>query len=304
MVNYQCPRCGFKTKIKTKYTSHLSRKYICKNIICDDNLNNEYLKFNINKNKMSAKCQPQNNQMSAKCQPQYNQMSAKCQPNVSLKSNFLDDDDEYECKFCNNIYKHRQSLHKHFKKCIFKKEKEDMMKLVNKLNEQLEKKDKQIDELIKKTGVTNITNIQNNIKLLPYKNTDTSHLTDNDYYNCIKHSNFCIPHLIEKIHFNPEKPENHNIYISNFKNNYAMIYDGYKWTLRDRDDEIINLIDEKEYILEQKLEEWIENGEKYPDAMKKFDRYLEKKENDKVLNKVKNEIKLMLFNNRNIITKD
>ena len=28
---------------------------------------------------------------------------------------------------------------------------------------------------------------------------------------CLKHANFCIPHLIEKIHFNPKKPENHNI---------------------------------------------------------------------------------------------
>jgi hypothetical protein len=35
--------------------------------------------------------------------------------------------------------------------------------------------------------------------------------------------------------------------------------------------------------------------------MKKFNRYLEKKENDTVLNKIKDEIKLMLFNNRDII---
>ena len=37
--------------------------------------------------------------------------------------------------------------------------------------------------------------------------------------------------------------------------------------------------------------------------MKKFNRYLEKKENDTVLNKIKNEIKLMLFNNRDIVSK-
>ena len=32
MVNYTCPRCGFNTNIKTKYISHLRRKYLCKNI--------------------------------------------------------------------------------------------------------------------------------------------------------------------------------------------------------------------------------------------------------------------------------
>ena len=95
---------------------------------------------------------------------------------------------------------------------------------LEKRDKQLENRDRQIDELIKKVGIktgnitTNIQqNIQQNIKLLAYKDTDTSHLTDIDYLNCLKHSNFCIPHLIEKIHFNPSKPENHNMYISNIK---------------------------------------------------------------------------------------
>jgi hypothetical protein len=33
-------------------------------------------------------------------------------------------------------------------------------------------------------------------------------------------------------------------------------------------------------VIEQKLEEWIENGKDYPEIMKKFNRYLEKKEID------------------------
>jgi hypothetical protein len=81
-----------------------------------------------------------------------------------------------------------------------------------------------------------------------------------------------------------------------------MIYNGNKWMINDREESIQNLIDEKESIIEQKLEEWIENGEQYPDIMKKFNRYLEKRENDKVLNKIKSEIKMMLFNNRDIVS--
>ena len=80
-----------------------------------------------------------------------------------------------------------------------------------------------------------------------------------------------------------------------------MVYDGNKWNIKDRDESIQNLIDDKEIIIEQKLEEWIENGDKYPTIMKKFTRYIDKKENDTVLNKIKSEIKLMLFNNRDII---
>ena len=182
---------------------------------------------------------------------------------------------------------------------------------------QIMEQNNQIKELIKKAGITNI-NIQNNIKLLSYGNTDVSHLTDNDYMKCLNHSNFCVPHLIEKIHFNPQKPENHNIYkhsfsycglmppcacISNIKNNYVMLYDGDKWIIKDRDETITNLLDEKEIILEQKLEEWIENGNDYPKIMNKFKRYIDKKENNKVLNKIKDEIKLVLFNNRQFVDK-
>ena len=36
--------------------------------------------------------------------------------------------------------------------------------------------------------------------------------------------------------------------------------------------------------------------------MKKFNRYLEKKEKDQVANNIKEEIKLMLFNNRSMVS--
>ena len=35
MVNYNCIRCGYTTKDKTKMKSHFSRKTICKPIIND-----------------------------------------------------------------------------------------------------------------------------------------------------------------------------------------------------------------------------------------------------------------------------
>jgi len=57
-----------------------------------------------------------------------------------------------------------------------------------------------------------------------------------------------------------------------------MAYDGKKWVLRDRNETIDDLIDKNDFVLEQKLEEWIENGKNYPIIMKKFNRYLEKKE--------------------------
>ena len=305
MVQYKCLRCNYNTFDKSRYINHLKRKNICENINNVSNLNEEYIKYNIIDKLSKTTKKPQKN-------------TSLPQKNTNL-----------ECKFCEKTFSRIDSLSRHLKKCKEKEkddnDKQDLLNLVNLLNKQieehriekeeykkekeeykkeLEKRNKQIDELIKKTGVnigTQNNNIQNNIQILAYNNTDVSHLTDSDYLKCLKHSNFCIPHLIKEIHFNPKKPENHNIYISNLKNNYAMVYDGNKWNIKDRDESIQNLIDDKEIIIEQKLEEWIENGNKYPTIMKKFTRYIDKKENDTVLNKIKSEIKLMLFNNRDII---
>ena len=298
MIFYICPRCGYEINIKTKYVNHLRRKKLCDEILSKTNLQTEYIKYGIKEKIIS----PQNNTMEPTKNVEFHKIT---QNNTKIN----------KCKYCDKQFSRIDSLNRHYKTCKENKKieeaNENMQELVNLLNEQkleLKEKNKQIDELIKKAGINigtqNIQqNINQNIKILAYDNTDLSHLKNKDYLKCLKRSNFCIPHLIEKIHFNPEKPENHNIYISNLKNNYVMIYNGEKWMINDRDESIQNLIDDKESIIEQKLEEWIENGKNYPDIMKKFNRYLEKKENDTVLNKIKNEIKLMLFNNRDIVSK-
>ena len=49
------------------------------------------------------------------------------------------------------------------------------------------------------------------------------------------------------------------------------------------------------------MKEWLESGNKYPKLMAKFSRYIEKREEDNVINAIKEDIKLMLYNNRNMI---
>jgi hypothetical protein len=335
MVNYNCIRCGYETNDRSKMKAHLSRKNVCKPLLNDVNLD-EYKKDILNCKAIQLSCMVSNSYKPEKNGTDSDriesiQMSAIVSQNVSVsqkkknvtkcKSN--EAKKEYNCEYCKKNYNHRQSLHKHLKICKEKMKdeecKSDMLELIKKLNEkldeqqkeqtklrkefklELDKKDDQINELIKKTGIqnSNITNnIQQNIKILAYKNSDISHLTDKDFIYCFNRSNMCVPHLIKKIHFNPTKPENHNVYISNIKNKYAMVYDGNKWNLNNQDETIGDLIDINEGFLEQKLEEWLENGKEYPEIMKKFNRYLEKKENDEVINKIKEEIKLILYNNR------
>jgi hypothetical protein len=270
MVLYECTFCNFNTHIVSHYNRHLQTSKHLKN---DKNSTQIQQKLSID---------------STKTQPKFNS--------------------EFSCKYCNKSFKHMQSMYRHIKYSCSKNKDEDLNELVRLMNLQLEKKDEQIETLSKQIdrlmGKLQIQNnfvnsnfIQNNnIQLLAYKDTDVSHLTKNDYVSSLKKVNFCIKYLIEKVHFNPEKPENMNIYISNLKNKYIMIYDGQNWTARDKKTELESLYAEKEMLLEQWLEE-----ECYPELKEKFVKYLNNKEHDETINMIKDEIKLMMYNNKAMI---
>jgi hypothetical protein len=166
-------------------------------------------------------------------------------------------------------------------------------------NKQIERQQKQIDKLMGKLEINGSfnTTINNNITLLAYKESDTSHLTERDYMNCIKQVNFCVKQLIEKIHFNPAKPENMNIYISNLKDKYMMVYEAGAWNIKSKD-VIESIYNDKELM----LEEWLEEQHKHPELKEKFVRYINNKENDDTLNMIKEEIKLMMYNKTKQIT--
>ena len=211
------------------------------------------------------------------------------------------------CKYCEKEFKFKQSMYHHIKYTCKKNNDEDLKELVRLLNKEREdRKDlekqvqtqhKQIEKLAGKLEIHglnvsfNTTNIQNNI--LPYRETDVSHITDEDYKKCIKKVNHCVKTLIEKIHFNPEKPENMNIYISNMKDKYLMIYDGSNWNLANKKDEIDRLYEDKEML----LEEWLDTN---PEAelREKFLKYLKHKDIEDCLMNFKDDIKLMLYNSR------
>ena len=142
-----------------------------------------------------------------------------------------------------------------------------------------------------------------NINIFAYnKNPDMSHLTNNDFLKIMNRGVNSVPKLIEAIHFNPDKPENHNVYIPNLKNKYAMIYNGKKWDLSNKEDIIDDMYDDNSNILEEKMEE-LENSEKNSKVLNKFKRFINKKEDERIRNKVKDQIKLLLFNNKEVMKK-
>ena len=282
-MNYECTYCEYSTCVKANYNKHLSSK---KHILVES------------KSKVS---------------PGKSKVSPVVSPGKSTV-NVLENE-IFSCKYCGQNYKHKQSVTKHIKYNCTKNKAEDLTELVRLMNLQMEKQKndfeekiqgqakqletqtKQIEKLMGKLEINSSfnNNTINNITLLNYKDTDVSHLTNEDYKKCIKKVCFCVMSLIEKVHFNPTKPENMNIYISNIKDKYMMVYQNNKWSLTNKK-VLDDLYDDKEFMIDQ----WIEEN-KDPEMVKFFKRYMDLKKDDKTMQMITDEIKLMMFNNKNLI---
>jgi hypothetical protein len=200
-MEYRCEHCNFSTTKKYNYDKHL--------------LSN---KHKLVESKLVV------NLKSTQSQHLVNIESSQSQPITPPKSANV-----FECKYCEQKFKFKQSMYRHIKYTCTKNKTEDLTELVRLLNLQLEQQKnefetklqsqtKQIEKLMEKLEINNTyntnntINVTNNINLLNYKDTDISHITDIDYRKCLEKASRCVLKLIEKVHFNPEKPENMNIY--------------------------------------------------------------------------------------------
>lgn len=238
------------------------------------------------------------------------------------------------CKYCNKLYSRIDSLERHITVCKTRKEQEKkaenelksnpfMMKIINDKCKDMEEKHKKLlqKELLKlreefaksraekADNAKNINiggnlnnNIQNNIhneiKIIAYGKEDTSYITDNEYELLINKGFKSVPNLVEYIHFNINKPENQNIYISNMRDNYVLVYDGEQWQMREREDILQDIIDNKTDILNEKFDELIDKLDEI--TIKRFKKFLNEKDNDNVSSQLKKDLKLILYNKKKV----
>ena len=78
------------------------------------------------------------------------------------------------------------------------------------------------------------------------------HLRSKDFANLLDGIYSAVPKLIEKIHFDPEHPENQNIKYTNQKSPYMKIIKDNKWQFVSKKEELLDLIDNKCFMLKEK----------------------------------------------------
>lgn len=232
---------------------------------------------------------------------------------------------------CGKNYTHRQSLHVHRRTCQAKppdviqpivvvtdrmriEQLENTLIEERKLREQYQKESDdlrtQVSLLLDRNTQITTTNHNNNsknsttigtqniiINVNAFGNENVDYIDNKAIIACIGRVYKSIPSLLEKIHFDPKHPENHNIKITNKKLQYASVMgDNQKWKTVDRKDAIDKMVLNGYNILDEK---YAENKDKIqPTKQQNFEGFMSKFESEDkdVLKQIKTEVDMMVLN--------
>ena len=145
----------------------------------------------------------------------------------------------------------------------------------------------------------NIETLQNitNININAFGNENTDYIDEKAILSCIDRVYRSIPSLLEKIHFDPKHPENHNIKITNKKLPYATVMgNNRKWKTVDRKDAIETMVQKGYNLLD---DTYADNKDKFsPIKQQNFEGFQSKfeAEDKDVVRQLKTEVEMMVLN--------
>jgi uncharacterized C2H2 Zn-finger protein len=299
-MQYVCEKCYKEFKLKTDLIRHKNKKYDCTdNNTCDKC--NKYFKSKTDYTRHINRKFP--------CIKDDNESLTKP---IDSQQSLVIINDEHICEDCNKSFTTKRSLDRHISQYCKNSGKLELYKTIDKMQQQIDALQKNTSNSLinNSNNETNLTNSLNNnlnnntitnININAYGQEDLSHITDDDYKKIFTKFHSMVPMLLELIHFNEDKPENTNAYISNIKSKYAYIYDGKKWILKNKDELIDDIYDNKCIILIKKYGD-IKNilNDR---TVRNVDRFIDKHDENDVKRNASDRIELILYNNRNLAKK-
>ena len=203
--------------------------------------------------------------------------------------------DVFSCQYCSKSFKRNYNKNVHEINCsknlrlIIKEKEEEIQQL----------------KLAKTTNnISNVTNINGNINntiiINNLGNEDISHITKKQILRALRMNKECPVELVKLIHFNKEKPENHNVYKPNFKDKYVKYCDNNIWKIGDLMKIVTELYLSKMDIAEEMFEElkqFLEESKK-----DRFQQLLDNREEPEIMAGILKRIIEILYNEKNVIT--
>lgn len=228
----------------------------------------------------------------------------------------------FPCSVCGKKLSTRQSLHVHKVSCKAAANTKETLhqQQINEMKQAFEKErqemklafeqsmKEQINEILEKhAGTTNNNNTTNNnskigtqnitININAFGSENTDYIDDKAIMACIGRVYKSIPSLLEKIHFDPKHPENHNIKITNKKLPYASVMgNNKKWKTVDRKDAIESMVMNGYNMLDEK---YTENKEKISTSKQhNFEGFQSKFETEDkdLMKQLKTDVDMMILN--------
>jgi hypothetical protein len=322
MVKYECFRCGYIASQRINLRHHLNRKNICE--ATEDDIDIEEIKkyYGFESSTRTLQITPKSLQITPN--PLQNTPIQSLQnhsESLQIHSNFTPNNskklhcnnNQRTCEYCLKTYSRKDNLTKHLKTCKKKKESEMLAITQNekiiKMEKESENMKKEIEKLknfniqTQNNITTNNNNINNskNIIINNYGNEDLKHLRSKDFANLLNGIYSAVPKLIEKIHFDPEHPENQNIKYTNQKSPYMKVIKDSKWQFVSKKEELLDLIDNKCFMLKENYYALLEK-KKYNitcNQRNKIEEFIEKYHEDdkKIILDLIERTELMLLNN-------
>jgi DNA-directed RNA polymerase subunit RPC12/RpoP len=242
----------------------------------------------------------------------------KCEKEFPQKSNYMyhinrkrpcvksTEPKTYVCSFCKNTFSSQSSLKRHMKQnCSKITETKDTLEIMKNEITQLKEEIKHLKE-IPKTEINNPYHNNNsntiNINLPPnaFGKEQYNYISDKEFRNILSKGMQSVSAFVNRLHFDENHPENHNIYISNISSGYLLIYDGKNWNVMPNNDGITELFYKGSNILEKKYDQMSDTLDDY--VKKIFSRFIDARDEETpVINGIKKDLKALLYNKRYIV---
>ena len=236
------------------------------------------------------------------------------------------------CSYCKITFTRKDSLKKHYNICKVKKSNDNKIQKDNELlkdevallKEQMENMKKHFTELINKnckihpktlTKINkqlNTNNILNDNKIINNNNIIIQFgreklyevFSKKEQIDVLNHGYMCLENLIEKAHFNSKYPQFKNILITNLQNNLA-----YKYNAGTNNFDVVTKKELLEDIISERMydiEEFFNNykDDITPKIQTVIEAFINKMDTDNYSDNKKQNIKIILYNNREKVKRD
>jgi hypothetical protein len=277
MTIYICNNCNKEFTIKYNYNRHINKKNICKKIL--DYKCQYCLKYFTRQDSLKKHIK-----IICKKKKEINEINLIKLKELELKELEL------------NNYKELKKLELKDNKELKKIELKDNKELKEK---ELELKEKELNYKINKKQnniINNTNNITCNINIVAFGSENLEDIPVEKIKSFINRGFMSVVQMVNYLNCNKDLPENHNIYISNRRDDTISTHNGSNWILKEKDSTLEGILNKNGDFLERKYDE-------YDLKISKFEQFKNGRYNEEQNEFMKSKLNMLLYNNKKLIKK-